>query len=175
MSDLRNATDRALAGGPERHREKAIEQGKLPVRERVGLLLDEGSFSEEALLANWNEDGLGADGVVTGVGTIEGRSVALMANDPTVKAGSWGPKTVEKILRIQERAFSLRIPMVYLVDSAGARITEQVQMFPAGAAPGASSSTGAHVRGRAPGMRSVRAFRRRRCLHTSLLRHRHHA
>ncbi|MGC2373612.1 MAG: acyl-CoA carboxylase subunit beta [Solirubrobacteraceae bacterium] len=130
MSDLSEATGRALAGGPERHREKALEQGKLPVRERVGLLLDEGSFSEEALLANWNEDGLGADGVVTGVGTIEGRPVALMANDPTVKAGSWGPKTVEKILRIQERAFSLRIPMVYLVDSAGARITEQVQMFP---------------------------------------------
>jgi methylmalonyl-CoA decarboxylase subunit alpha len=130
VSDLRNATDRALAGGPERHHEKAREQGKLPVRERVGLLLDAGSFSEEALLANWNGDGLGADGVVTGVGTIDGRPVALMANDPTVKAGSWGPKTVEKILRIQERASSLRIPMVYLVDSAGARITEQVQMFP---------------------------------------------
>jgi methylmalonyl-CoA decarboxylase subunit alpha len=130
VSDLREATDLALAGGPQRHHEKAREQGKLPVRERVGLLLDEGSFSEEALLANWNEPGLGADGVVTGVGTIEGRPVALMANDPTVKAGSWGPKTVEKILRIQERAFSLRIPMVYLVDSAGARITEQVQMFP---------------------------------------------
>ncbi len=130
MSDLRDATERALAGGPGRHREKALEQGKLPVRERVGLLLDEGSFSEEALLANWNEDGLGADGVVTGVGTIDGRPVALMANDPTVKAGSWGPKTVEKILRIQERAASLLIPMVYLVDSAGARITEQVQMFP---------------------------------------------
>ncbi len=136
MSDLGEATERALAGGPERHRAKALEQGKLPVRERVGLLLDtpegtsDSSFSEEALLANWDEDGLGADGVVTGVGTIEGRAVALMANDPTVKAGSWGPKTVEKILRIQERAFSLRIPMVYLVDSAGARITEQVQMFP---------------------------------------------
>jgi acetyl-CoA carboxylase carboxyltransferase component len=130
MSDLHDAAERALAGGPERHREKAREQGKLAVRARVGLLLDEGSFSEEALLANWNEDGLGADGVVTGVGTIEGRPVALMANDPTVKAGSWGPKTVEKILRIQERAASLRVPMVYLVDSAGARITEQVQMFP---------------------------------------------
>ena len=130
MGDLREATERALAGGPERHREKAREQGKLAVRERVSQLLDEGSFSEEALLANWDEDGLGADGVVTGVGAIEGRPVALMANDPTVKAGSWGPKTVEKILRIQERAFSLRVPMVYLVDSAGARITEQVQMFP---------------------------------------------
>ncbi len=124
------ASERALAGGPERHREKAAEQGKLPVRERVSLLLDAGSFAEEGLLANWQEEGLGADGVVTGVGTVDGRPVALMANDPTVKAGSWGPKTVEKILRIQERALSLGIPMVYLVDSAGARITEQVQMFP---------------------------------------------
>jgi acetyl-CoA carboxylase carboxyltransferase component len=130
MSAHEKAIDRALAGGPERHREKAREQGKLPVRERVALLLDEESFAEEALLANWNEDGLGADGVVTGVGEVDGRPVALMANDPTVKAGSWGPKTVEKILRIQERALSLDIPMVYLVDSAGARITEQVQMFP---------------------------------------------
>jgi acetyl-CoA carboxylase carboxyltransferase component len=130
MTDLSEARTRALAGGPERHREKAREQGKLPVRERVALLLDEGSFAEEALLANWDGEGLGADGVVTGVGTIDGRPAALMANDPTVKAGSWGPKTVEKILRIQERALSLRIPMVYLVDSAGARITEQVQMFP---------------------------------------------
>ncbi len=130
MGDLREAEARAFAGGPERHHAKAEEQGKLPVRERVALLLDEDSFSEEALLANWQEDGLGADGVVTGVGTIEGRPVAVMANDPTVKAGSWGPKTVEKILRIQERAASLRVPMVYLVDSAGARITEQVQMFP---------------------------------------------
>jgi methylmalonyl-CoA decarboxylase subunit alpha len=130
MSDLDRAQARALAGGPERHREKAREQGKLPVRERVGSLLDDGSFCEEALLANWTEDGLGADGVVTGVGAIAGRPVAVMANDPTVKAGSWGPKTVEKILRVQERALALRIPMVYLVDSAGARITEQVQMFP---------------------------------------------
>jgi acetyl-CoA carboxylase carboxyltransferase component len=130
MASLSRASERALAGGPERHRDKAAEQGKLPVRERVALLLDEGSFAEEALLANWDQDGLGADGVVTGVGAIDGRPVALMANDPTVKAGSWGPKTVEKILRIQERALSLAIPIVYLVDSAGARITEQVQMFP---------------------------------------------
>jgi methylmalonyl-CoA decarboxylase subunit alpha len=130
MTDPQEASERALAGGPERHREKALEQGKLPVRERVARLLDEGSFAEEALLANWQEDGLGADGVVTGIGTLDGRTVALMANDPTVKAGSWGPKTVEKILRIQERALALKIPMVYLVDSAGARITEQVQMFP---------------------------------------------
>ncbi|MGO9487606.1 MAG: acyl-CoA carboxylase subunit beta [Solirubrobacteraceae bacterium] len=130
MSALEDAAARALAGGPERHRGKALEQGKLPVRERVAMLLDAGSFSEEGLLANWQEEGLGADGVVTGVGSIGGRPVALMANDPTVKAGSWGPKTVEKILRIQERALTLEVPMIYLVDSAGARITEQVQMFP---------------------------------------------
>ncbi len=130
MSDLDHAAGRAVAGGPERHHAKAAEQGKLPVRERVARLLDPGSFAEEALLANWEADGLGADGVVTGMGTIAGRPVALMANDPTVKAGSWGPKTVEKIIRIQERALERRVPLVYLVDSAGARITDQVQMFP---------------------------------------------
>src|ERR671927_580295 len=133
MTDARHvdeAFERAHAGGPDRHRSKAREQGKLPVRDRVARLLDDGSFAEDALLANWEADGLGADGVVTGTGTIAGRTVALMANDPTVKAGSWGPKTVEKILRVQEAALSHRVPMVYLVDSAGARITEQVHMFP---------------------------------------------
>src|SRR5256714_1368633 len=130
MSDLEQAIARGLAGGPQRHHEKSEQQGKLPVRERVARLLDEGSLAEDGLLANWEEEGLGADGVVTGTGTIDGRPVALMANDPTVKAGSWGPKVVEKIVRIQERALTQRIPMVYLVDSAGARITQQTRMFP---------------------------------------------
>src|SRR6195256_4356768 len=130
MSDLEQAIARGLAGGPQRHHEKSEQQGKLPVRDRVARLLDEGSFAEDGLLANWEQEGLGADGVVTGTGTIAGRPVALMANDPTVKAGSWGPKVVEKIVRIQERALTQRIPMVYLVDSAGARITEQTRMFP---------------------------------------------
>src|ERR1041385_2570766 len=116
---VEDAIDRAYAGGPERHREKSAQQGKLPVRERVGRLLDEGSFSEDALLANWEAEGLGADGVVTGLGTIGGRTVALMANDPTVKAGSWGPKTVEKILPVQERALRLAVPVIYLLASAG--------------------------------------------------------
>jgi len=128
--DLGSAETRAVAGGPERHRSKAAEQGKLPVRQRVARLLDADSFVEDGLLANWEEDGLGADGVVTGMGRIGGRPVCLMANDPTVKAGSWGPKTVEKILRVQEQALTQAVPMVYLVDSAGARITEQVAMFP---------------------------------------------
>ncbi len=130
MTDFSKALEAALSGGPQRHHEKTAEQGKLPVRERVERLVDAGSFAEEGALANWEQDGLGADGVVTGLAAIDGRRVALMANDPTVKAGSWGPKTVEKILRIQERALSLQLPLVYLVDSAGARITDQVQMFP---------------------------------------------
>src|ERR671911_2530687 len=130
MTEIRSALEAALEGGPERHRRKVAEQEKLPVRERVARLLDPDSLSEDGLLANWEQEGLGADGVVTGMGTIGGRTVALMANDPAVKAGSWGPKTVEKILRIQERALSHQVPMVYLVDSAGARITDQVRMFP---------------------------------------------
>jgi propionyl-CoA carboxylase beta subunit len=127
---LASATERSLTGGPERHRQKAAEQGKLPVRERVARLLDPDSFVEDGLLAGAEEAGLGAEGVLTGLGTLGGRTVAVMANDPTVKAGSWAPRTVEKILRIQERAMSLRVPLVYLVDSAGARIDQQVQMFP---------------------------------------------
>jgi acetyl-CoA carboxylase carboxyltransferase component len=130
MSDLHAALERARAGGPGRHHEKSAEQGKLPVRERITRLLDADSFAEEALLANWEQDGFGADGVVTGMGRVAGRQVAVMANDPTVKAGSWGPKTVEKIIRIQEQALQHRVPMIYLVDSAGARITDQVAMFP---------------------------------------------
>jgi acetyl-CoA carboxylase carboxyltransferase component len=129
-ADLGDALAAALGGGPERHHVKTADQGKLPVRERVERLIDPESLTEEALLANWDQDGLGADGVVTGLAQIGGRKVAFMANDPTVKAGSWGPKTVEKILRIQERALALEVPMLYLVDSAGARITEQVRMFP---------------------------------------------
>jgi len=128
--DLRDALERARAGGPQRHHDKSAEQGKLPVRERVDRLVDPGSFAEEALLANWEQEGFGADGVVTGMASVAGRPVCVMANDPTVKAGSWGPKTVEKIIRIQEQALEHRVPMIYLVDSAGARITDQVAMFP---------------------------------------------
>ena len=88
MSDLKEALDRARSGGPARHHEKSAQQGKLGVRERVERLVDAGSFAEEALLANWEKDGFGADGVVTGMATIAGQPVCVMANDPTVKAGS---------------------------------------------------------------------------------------
>src|SRR4051794_41937802 len=119
---VQDAFDRAYAGGPARHREKSREQGKLPVRERVGRLLDDGSFSEDALLANWEAEGLGADGVVTGMGTIGGRSVALMANDPTVKAGSRGPQTVGKNPPLPGAAPPPPVPMVHPLHSARARL-----------------------------------------------------
>src|SRR5437879_1012742 len=122
---------RARAGGPERARQKLAEQGKLPVRERIARLFDpESVFVEDALLANCQADDLPADGVVTGIGILHGRHCAVMANDSSVKAGSWGARTVEKIVRIQETAERLQIPLVYLVDSAGARITDQIAMFP---------------------------------------------
>jgi len=85
---------------------------------------------EDGRYANALADGLPADGVVTGTATIGERPVALMANDSTVKAGSWGARTVEKIIRIIEKAYDAGLPMIYLVDSAGARITDQVDMFP---------------------------------------------
>jgi acetyl-CoA carboxylase carboxyltransferase component len=121
--------ERALKGGT-RYLPKLREQKKLTARERLDLLLDKGSFIEDGLFANVLADELPADGVVTGLGTIDGRQVAVMANDPTVKAGSWGARTVEKIVRIQETAQRIRVPLFYLVDSAGARITDQIDMFP---------------------------------------------
>ncbi len=127
---LRAALGRAQAGGAPKYHQKNGEQGKLFARERIARLTDAGSFVEDATLANALAEDLPADGVVTGLGRVGGRTVAIMANDSTVKAGSWGARTVEKILRIQEAATKLRCPLLYLVDSAGARITDQVEMFP---------------------------------------------
>jgi methylmalonyl-CoA decarboxylase subunit alpha len=117
-------------GGAPKYHQKNAETGKLFARERVRLLLDEGSFIEDGAFANAGDAELPADGVITGLGKMGGRSVAVMANDSTVKAGSWGRRTVEKIVRIQEQALRIRCPMMYLVDSAGARITDQIEMFP---------------------------------------------
>jgi methylmalonyl-CoA decarboxylase subunit alpha len=119
-----------LAGGSAKYHAAAAAKGKNFARERVRLLVDEGSFVEDGLLANSLADGLPADGVITGFATVSGRPICLMANDSTVKAGSWGARTVEKIIRIIERAYSTSVPMVYFVDSAGARITDQVDLFP---------------------------------------------
>ncbi len=118
------------AGGSAKYHDKNASQGKLFARERVRRLLDAGSFTEDGIFANATSDDLPADAVITGLGRIFGRPVAVMANDSTVKAGSWGQRTVEKIIRIQETALRLEIPLFYLVDSAGARITDQVDLFP---------------------------------------------
>jgi acetyl-CoA carboxylase carboxyltransferase component len=119
-----------MAGNLARAGDKLAAQGKLFVRDRLALLLDEGSFVEDALLANAMAGDLPADGVVTGVGRVDGRPVCVMANDPTVKAGSWGARTVEKIVRLTEYALRHEVPVFWLVDSAGARITDQVDLFP---------------------------------------------
>ena len=128
--ELHQRRERAQAGNLHTQAEKLERQNKLFVRDRLALLLDEGSFVEDALLANSAAEDLPADGVVTGVGTVDGRPVGVVANDPTVKAGSWGARTVEKIVRATEHALRHDLPMVWLVDSAGARITDQVELFP---------------------------------------------
>src|SRR2546426_8140805 len=99
MDNVAGAGERALKGNLDRQREKLASQNKLFVRDRLGLLLDEGSWVEDALLANAMAGDLPADGVVTGVGRVEGRPVCVMANDTTVKAGSRGARTVQKIGR----------------------------------------------------------------------------
>ena len=133
MDDLQRRAARARRRQPrDPSARSSRRQNKLFVRDRLDLLLDEGSFVEDGLLANAlaPTDDLPADGVVTGIGTIDGRPVCVMANDPTVKAGSWGARTVEKIIRLTERALADELPVFWLVDSAGARITDQVELFP---------------------------------------------
>src|ERR1700737_2712435 len=117
-------------GGAPKYHQKNAESGKLFARERVRTLLDPDSFVEDGAFANAADPELPADGVITGLGKIAGRLVAGVAKHPPVKAGSWGRRTVEKIIRIQEQALKARCPMLYLVDSAGARITDQIEMFP---------------------------------------------
>jgi acetyl-CoA carboxylase carboxyltransferase component len=102
---------------------------KLPVGDRLAVLLDVESWVEDGLLARANVAGLPADGVRTGVGRIDGRKVAVIAHDFTVKAGSWGELTCEKQIRILERADRDLLPVVYLVDSAGGRLTDQMGFF----------------------------------------------
>jgi acetyl-CoA carboxylase carboxyltransferase component len=127
---LDEATNKALGGGPAKYHEKLATQNKMFVRDRIALLIDEGSFVEDGLLSRNDDDTLAADGVVTGRARVDGRPVAIIANDPTVKAGSWGRVTVEKMIRILEAAYDELLPVFYLVDSAGARITDQIDLFP---------------------------------------------
>ncbi|MGH3434869.1 MAG: acyl-CoA carboxylase subunit beta [Sciscionella sp.] len=120
-----SAQEQARRGGdPARWPEK------LPVRDRLSVLFDSGTFVEDGLLATASDARLPADGVITGVGRVQGRPVAVIAHDFTVKAGSWGELTCEKQIRILERADRDLLPVVYLVDSAGGRLTDQMGFFP---------------------------------------------
>src|ERR671933_821542 len=127
--DVAAARDATLAP-PERAAAKLAAQNKLYVRDRIALLFDEDTFVEDGQLANALAAGLPADGVVTGRGLVAGRPALVVANDPTVKAGSWGARTVEKIIRVTESALREELPVFWLIDSAGARITDQVALFP---------------------------------------------
>ena len=119
-------------GGPDKI-DRQHQQGKLTARERIKLLLDKDSYSQEiGLLVAYDqyEGGAPAAGVVTVVGRVEGRELVVVANDATVKAGSWWPETIKKILRAQEIAMRSRVPIIYLVDSAGVNLPYQGGVFP---------------------------------------------
>ena len=127
--EYRAEREAVMRGGAEKYHQAAAAAGKYHARERIRLLTDRDSFTEDGLWAN-PDPRLPADGVVCGSATVQGRPVRVIANDSTVKAGSWGARTVEKIIRAIEAAQVEQCPIVYLVDSAGARITDQVQLFP---------------------------------------------
>lgn len=121
-----------LGGGTDKI-DRQHQQGKLTARERIDLLLDKDSFKQEiGLLVAYDQYDGGAPGagVVTVVGQVEGREVVVVANDATVKAGSWWPETIKKILRAQEIAMRSRVPIIYLVDSAGVNLPYQGGVFP---------------------------------------------
>ena len=126
--ELATRVEAAQLGGSEKQRQKQIDAGKMLVRDRLELLFDEGWSFEDGLLARFDE-GLPGDAVVTCVGHVDGRPVCVVANDYTVKAGTWGKRTFEKIVRMQELADSIGAPLVYLFDSAGARIDEQFESY----------------------------------------------
>ncbi|MFD1336247.1 acyl-CoA carboxylase subunit beta [Oceanobacillus iheyensis] len=130
IQELQQRIEKIEKGGKQKYHDSNTDKGKLFARKRIELLFDQDINVEDALFANHSAEDLPADGVVTAIGKINGQTVCVMANDSTVKAGSWGKRTVEKILRIQETAEKMEVPILYLVDSAGARITDQVEMFP---------------------------------------------
>jgi acetyl-CoA carboxylase carboxyltransferase component len=133
VAELRERTAQVARGGGEKALEKHRSRGKLTARERVDRLLDpDTAFLELSALAAWDvyEDQAPGAGIVTGIGTIEGRECVLVANDATVKGGTYFPLTVKKHLRAQEVAEQNRLPCVYLVDSGGAFLPLQAEVFP---------------------------------------------
>jgi len=131
--EYRTLRTRLEQGGGAERIKRQHDQGKLTARERIAALLDrDGPWVEVGLLVAWDQyDGQApAAGVVTGLGRVGGRPVVVVANDATVKAGSWWPETIKKILRAQEVAMRQRIPIIYLVDSAGVNLPYQGGVFP---------------------------------------------
>ena len=131
--EIRKLEDRLREGGGADRIAKQHKQGKLTARERIAKLCDPTSrFIEVGLLVAYDQyDGQAPGaGVVTGIGTVHGREVVIVANDATVKAGSWWPETIKKILRAQEIAMRCRVPIIYLVDSAGVNLPYQGGVFP---------------------------------------------
>lgn len=131
--ELTELEARLRLGGGARRIERQHADGKLTARERIGLLVDPRTRFQEIglLVAHDRYDGQApAAGVVTGIGTVAGREVVVVANDATVKAGSWWPETITKMLRAQEIAMRCRVPIVYLVDSAGVNLPYQGGVFP---------------------------------------------
>jgi 3-methylcrotonyl-CoA carboxylase beta subunit/propionyl-CoA carboxylase len=133
VDELRARSETARQGGGPKYIERHRAQGKMPVRERVETLLDEGSpFLELSPLAAWEmyDGDAPAAGVVTGIGRVSGREVLIVANDATVKGGTYLPLTVKKHVRAQEVALQNRLPCIYLVDSGGAFLPLQAEVFP---------------------------------------------
>jgi len=133
VNQLRDRVTAARQGGGPRYLQRHREQGKLPVRERIDLLLDQGSpFLELSPLAAFDmyDNEAPAAGIVTGIGRVSGREVLIVANDATVKGGTYYPITVKKHLRAQQVAIDNRLPCVYLVDSGGAFLPMQAEVFP---------------------------------------------
>ncbi len=133
VAELRELEARLREGGGPKRIAKQHADGKLTARERIALLLDPRTRFQEVglLIAHDRYEGQApAAGVVTGFGTVAGREVVVVANDATVKAGSWWPETITKILRAQEIAMRCRVPIVYLVDSAGVNLPYQGGVFP---------------------------------------------
>ena len=133
VEELRERTAAVAAGGGERAVERHHSRGKLLARERIDRLVDPGTaFLELNALAAWDvyDNGAPSAGIVTGIGVIEGRECVIVANDATVKGGSYFPLTVKKHLRAQEVAQQNRLPCLYLVDSGGAFLPLQAEVFP---------------------------------------------
>jgi 3-methylcrotonyl-CoA carboxylase beta subunit len=131
--ELKRRRADAAQGGLQRARERHVERGKLLPRDRVMRLIDSGSpFLELAPLAAYGlyDDAIHAAGLITGIGRIEGRECMIVANDSTIKGGTYYPMTVKKHLRAQEIARENRLPCIYLVDSGGANLPHQTEVFP---------------------------------------------